>query len=57
MNILQFIVLCLCYHGVLLDVSEEVVYVVVVDVFSYELLDVLYFVIIKCIEIICWMCQ
>lgn len=56
MNILQFIVLCLCYYGVLLDVSEEVVYVAVVDVFLYELLDVLYFVIIKRIEIICWMC-
>ena len=39
MNIPQLTALCLRYHGVLLDASEEVVHVAVVDAPSHELLD------------------
>ena len=41
MNIPQLTALCLRYHGVLLDASEEVVHVAVVDAPSHELLDAL----------------
>ena len=37
MNIPQLTALCLRYHGVLLDASEEVVHVAVVDAPSHEL--------------------
>ena len=43
MNIPQLTALCLRYHGVLLDASEEVVHVAVVDAPSHELLDALHF--------------
>ena len=39
MNIPQLTALCLRYQGVLLDASEEVVHVAVVDAPSHELLD------------------
>lgn len=42
MNIPQLTALCLRYQGVLLDVSEEVVHVAVVDAPSHELLDALH---------------
>lgn len=41
MNIPQLTALCLRYQGVLLDASEEVVHVAVVDAPSHELLDAL----------------
>ena len=41
MNIPQLTALCLRYQGVLLDASEEVVHVAVVDAPSNELLDAL----------------
>ena len=40
MNIPQLTALCLRYQGVLLDASEEVVHVAVVDAPSHELLDI-----------------
>lgn len=54
MNIPQLTALCLRYHGVLLDASEEVVHVAVVDAPSHELLDTLHFATTKRIEITCW---
>ncbi|HAH1512240.1 type II secretion system protein GspE [Escherichia coli] len=54
MNIPQLTALCLRYHGVLLDASEEVVHVAVVDAPSHELLDALHFATTKRIEITCW---
>lgn len=51
MNIPQLTALCLRYHGVLLDASEEVVHVAVVDAPSHELLDALHFATTKRIEI------
>ena len=50
MNIPQLTALCLRYHGVLLDASEEVVHVAVVDAPSHELLDALHFATTKRIE-------
>ncbi len=54
MNIPQLTALCLRYQGVLLDASEEVVHVAVVDAPSHELLDALHFATTKRIEITCW---
>ncbi|RZN51316.1 type II secretion system protein GspE [Escherichia sp. E13S3] len=54
MNISQLTALCLRYQGVLLDASEEVVHVAVVDAPSHELLDALHFATTKRIEITCW---
>lgn len=51
MNIPQLTALCLRYQGVLLDASEEVVHVAVVDAPSHELLDALHFATTKRIEI------
>ncbi|STJ13386.1 protein transport protein HofB [Escherichia coli] len=53
MNIPQLTALCLRYQGVLLDASEEVVHVAVVDAPSHELLDALHFATTKRIEITC----
>jgi len=54
MNISQLTALCLRYQGVLLDASEEVVHVAVVEAPSHELLDALHFATTKRIEITCW---
>ena len=53
MNIPQLTALCLALSGVLLDASEEVVHVAVVDAL-HELLDALHFATTKRIEITCW---
>ncbi|EEU9596317.1 type II secretion system protein GspE [Escherichia albertii] len=54
MNISQLTALCLRYQGGLLDASEEVVHVAVVDAPSHELLDALHFATTKRIDITCW---
>ena len=57
MNIPQLTALCLRYQGVLLDASEVVVHVAVVDAPSHELLDALHFATTILIEITCWTLQ
>lgn len=54
MNPSQLSALCLRHQGVLLNASEEIVHVAVVDAPDQTLLDALHFATTKRIEITCW---